>query len=153
MPGLTCAALGEACRIFLGHAYPQGEETIPGPRRSYLRIHSGQPLDPLLKSPICQALPTQNGRQGGWSFRLGSACYPNLKLQVVDCEGAGALVFCVDTHDGMLPRDPNHPDADRVAALQAANRQLKEKIEEAWEAAGLLTFNGLLRRQLAASAG
>src|SRR5881396_2730072 len=101
MPGLTCALLGEACRIFLSHAYPQGEETIPGPRRSYLRVHPGQPLDPLLKPPLCQALPTQNGGQGGWSFRLGSACYPNLKLQVVDCDGAGALVFCVDTHDGM----------------------------------------------------
>jgi hypothetical protein len=33
--------------------------------------------------------------------------------------------------------------------LQTANRRLKEQIESAWEEAGLLTFNGLLRRELA----
>jgi hypothetical protein len=32
--------------------------------------------------------------------------------------------------------------------LQAINRELKEKIEHAWEADGLLTFNALLRREL-----
>jgi hypothetical protein len=33
--------------------------------------------------------------------------------------------------------------------LQVANRKLKEQIERAWEAAGIMTFNGLLRRELA----
>jgi len=32
--------------------------------------------------------------------------------------------------------------------MQLANVTLKEKIEASWEEAGLLTFNGLLRRDL-----
>jgi hypothetical protein len=53
----------------------------------------------------------------------------------------------VDTHD-QLRLDPRHPDAAGWAQLQAINRELKEKIEHAWEADGLLTFNALLRREL-----
>ena len=45
--------------------------------------------------------------------------------------------------------DANHPDAACWKKLQTANRQLKEQIEHAWEAEGLLTFNGLLRQELA----
>jgi hypothetical protein len=67
-------------------------------------------------------------------------------LQVVG-QGEQDLVFSVDTHD-QIRVDPKHPDALAWAELQNANRKLKEKIERAWEAAGLLTFNALLRREL-----
>ena len=41
MKGLTSALLGQACRLFLNHAYPGGETTIPGEKRAYLhREHS-----------------------------------------------------------------------------------------------------------------
>jgi len=37
----------------------------------------------------------------------------------------------------------------RWREFQAAHRRLKEGIERAWGKAGLLTFNALLRRELA----
>ena len=56
-------------------------------------------------------------------------------------------VFSVDTHDAVRV-EPNHPDAPRWAQLQRANQRLKEQIEHAWAASGLLTFDALLRRDL-----
>jgi hypothetical protein len=89
---------------------------------------------------------TQPGEIRGYAFRLGSTVFPHLKLQVVG-QSDGELVFSVDTHDQV--RVPlGHPDAAAWAQVQAANRKLKEEIEHAWEAAGLLTFNALLRREL-----
>ena len=61
-------------------------------------------------------------------------------------------VFAVDTHDAYSTEHsqapPDHPDAAGWHELQSANRALKEKIEEAWDAAGILTHNGLLRLEL-----
>ena len=166
MPGLCADLLGQACRIFLRLAYPSGESGIPATKRAYLDISDEPDWEPLLKPPVCQVLPRltclgdpsfdplpgsgkgQEERAGirGYAFRLGSHVFPHLKLQVVG-QSDGELVFSVDTHDQV--RVPlGHPDAAAWAQVQAANRQLKEEIEHAWEAAGLLTFNALLRREL-----
>jgi hypothetical protein len=147
MKGLTTDLLCRACRIFLTLAYPEGESTIPPSKRAYLHLDSHQDLEAVLVPPVCQPIPLAGGRVRGYALRLGSAGYPHLKLQVVDCNQRGILVFTVDTHDA-IRLDPTHADALRLAKLQAANRQLKEQIERAWDAAGLLTFNGLLRREL-----
>jgi hypothetical protein len=104
-------------------------------------------LDRCLAPPVCQPIKDSKGGVRGFAFRLGSTCFPHIKLQVTDCGPEGGLVFAVDTHDG-FNLDPGHPDACRWAAIQMDNRILKEKIERAWEADGLLTFNGLLRRGL-----
>ncbi len=144
MTQLTTALLGRACEIFLHHAYPDGE--IPPPRRPYAAIAPDQSLEPLLAPPVCQVLPAAGGGVRGYAFRLGSVIFPHLKLQAVECDAR--WVFSVDTHDA-IRLDPTHPDAARWAQVQAANRALKERIEEAWDAAGLWTFNGLLRHELA----
>src|SRR5438034_11721833 len=105
MPALTSALLGRACRIFMTLSYPEGEATVPPPRRCYLHIPGEQPLDCVLAPPICQIIP--NSAQGtGYTLRLGSATYPNLKMKVVDCDRQGTWVFDVETHDHMLPSDP-----------------------------------------------
>jgi hypothetical protein len=153
MPGLCPDLLSQACRIFLGLAYPGEESSIPAAKRAYLRIPGEPDLELLLKPPVCQVLPRlpclgESPAEGirGYAFRLGSHVFPHLKLQVVG-QGDGEVVFSVDTHDQV--RVPlGHPDAAAWAQVQAANRQLKEEIEHAWEAAGLLTFNALLRREL-----
>jgi hypothetical protein len=153
MPGLCPELLGQACRIFLTLAYPGGENSIPATKRAYLGISDEPDLEPLLKPPVCQVLPRlpcigEPPPEGirGYAFRLGSSVFPHLKLQVVG-QNDGELVFSVDTHDQV--RVPlGHPDAAAWAQVQAANRKLKEEIEHAWEAAGLLTFNALLRREL-----
>jgi hypothetical protein len=111
-----------------------------------VRLDEGLPPEAVLTPPVCQPL-TSEGQFRGYTLRLGSLRYPHLKMQVVDCDRAGTWVFGVDTHDGLV-LDPCHPDAERLLRLQTDNRRLKEAIERAWEAAGLLTFNALLRRGL-----
>jgi hypothetical protein len=141
MNDLTPALLGRACDIFLALAYPDG--SIPPTKQAFANIHADQPLDSLLQAPVCQVLTGEGGARK-YAFRLGSSDFPHVKLQVSCVHGC---VFAVDTHDA-IHIDPSHPDAERWGYVQAANRQLKEKIERAWEAAGLLTFNALLRREL-----
>lgn len=147
MQGLTAALLARACQVFLTRAYAGDPPAIPAAKRMYLNLAPEQPLEPLLKPPVCQTLHAADGSVRGYAFRLGSTHYPHLKLQVVDSDRRGTLVFAVDTHDA-LHLDPQHPDAAGWAEVREANRRLKEAIEHAWEAEGLLTFNGLLRRQL-----
>jgi hypothetical protein len=148
MCGLTTSLLGQASRTFLTLAYPGGPGTIPPNRRPFLNPAPDQPVELLLAPPLCEVLRTSEGDLRGYAFRLGSACYPHLKLQVVRHDQGDAWIFSVDTHDA-LRLDANHPDACGWKGLQIANRQLKEQIEHAWEAEGLLTFNGLLRQELA----
>jgi hypothetical protein len=145
MTGLTTALLERACRIFLKHAYPDGLDAIPPPKNRFLALDPAQPAQSALVPPLCQPLRRRDGLCG-YTLRLGSTLYPHLKMQIVDHRDSGC-VFSVDTHDG-FPCDPSGPDAARWMELQTANRRLKEQIELAWEEAGLLTFNGLLRREL-----
>ncbi|HWG48014.1 MAG TPA: hypothetical protein VN688_34945 [Gemmataceae bacterium] len=147
MNGLTTALLHRACRIFLERAYPEGSRTIPPPIRGYFDLRVDQPLEALLLPPLCQPLPVQEGALRGYVLRLGSALHPHLKLRIVDHGDAGC-VFAVDTHDAIF-LDSSDPDATRWMRFQHGNRQLKEQIERAWEEAGLLTFNALLRHELA----
>ena len=143
MTDLPVPLLSRACRIFLALSYPIGTDAIPAIKRPYLAIAPDQPLGPLLAPPVCQALPAVGGGIRGYAFRLGSSIYPHLKLQAV-CTTDGRWVFAVDTHD-VLRLPPGSPDEEGLARLQAANRRLKEEIERAWEADGLLTLNALLR--------
>ena len=147
MKGLTTALLKQACRIFLNRAYPEGGETIPSPKNSFLTLEDDRPLESVLVAPVCQPLLRRESGLKGYALRLGSARHPHLKLQIVEHQD-GDCVFSVDTHDGFT-LDSSDPDSARWADLQTANRRLKEDIERAWEEAGLLTFNALLRRELA----
>jgi hypothetical protein len=150
------AQLRRACRIFLDLAYPGGPDTIPGKKRVYYDLPADRPVTDFLPgSPeaaeVCQVLSAGGKGTRGYAFRLGSRHFPHLKLktQLVDSTDTTTWVFTVDTHDA-FSRDraeppPSHPDAGGWTALQSANRDLKEKIEQAFEAAGLTTFNSLLR--------
>jgi len=143
MKGLTTPVLERACRIFLERAYPHGAQTIPPPKNSFLALDVAQPVESVLVPPVCQPLMRPDGGLRGYALRLGSVLHPHLKLQIVDHDESECVFG-----DG-LSLDPSHPDAACWAELQTANRRLKEEIERAWEEAGLLTFNGLLRRELA----
>jgi hypothetical protein len=156
MTGLTTALLSRACRIFFSRAYPEGERAIPAKKRPYFNLAPDQPLEQFLPpapvaAEVCQVLPGEGGGIRGYAFRLGSVTYPHLKLQVVEYE-EGKCVFSVDTHDafrvGRLAPPPDHPDYAAWTRLQLANRDLKQRIESAWEAEGLMTFKTLLQRDL-----
>jgi hypothetical protein len=157
MPLLSTPLLARACRIFLSTAYAD-RASIPERKRVYNEIRDEEPIENYLTpapvaSGVCQKLA-----EDCYTFRLGSKHYANLKLKV-QCVANGGVcqcVFAVDTHDSfskeLLQPPADHPDAAAWLALQAANRALKEQIETAWDAAGILTHNGLLRDELAATA-
>ena len=158
MPLLSTPLLARACRIFFGSAYPEGPASIPEHKRAYNEIGDDAPVQEYLTpapaaSGVCQKLA-----EDCYTFRLGSKHYANLKMKVQCVAEGGAChcIFSVDTHDAFakdrLQPPPDHPDAVAWLALQAANRALKEKIEAAWEAAGILTHNGLLRGGLTGAA-
>src|SRR5205823_1102286 len=127
MMGLTPTRLGQACRIFLAHAYPGGESSVPIGKRAYLHIGPDQPLEPLLEPPVCQPAVGPAGEVSGYAFRLGCCQFPHIKLRVNRLENGDEWVFSVDTHDAVqIPA--GHPDVDHWTRLQAANRRLKEEI-------------------------
>jgi hypothetical protein len=161
MNGLTTAQFRLACRTFLTLAYPGGEKAIPEKKRRYLHIPPDADLAALLPPAaaaqgVGQVIKGEDGAVRGYTFRLGSAAFAHLKLQVTGYDH-DTCVFAVDTHDS-FPRagrgTPAVGDAEYElwTALQKANRQLKERIERAWEQEGLWTFNKLLRLDVGAPA-
>jgi hypothetical protein len=151
MNGLTTDLLRRACGTFLALAYPGGEQTIPEKKRPYLHIPADAELAsylPPAAQGVAQTLKTEDGGFRGYAFRLGSSGFPHLKLQITGYS-EDTCIFAVDTHDA-FPRTGGvppvgDPDYERWTALQKSNRQLKERIERAWEQEGLWTFNKLLR--------
>jgi hypothetical protein len=151
MQPLPAHLLGHAARIFLDLAYPGGE--APAKCRPLRDLHAGAAVPaPLLEPPLCQDLcrPKRDQEMHGYAFRLGSEHFPHLKLQVVWHDQLDAWIFSVDTHDYLI-LPATDPDLHRFHDLQARNRQLKERIEEAWEAAGLMTFKRALQQELGLS--
>jgi hypothetical protein len=150
MPPFDTPLLGLACRIFLDAAYAEGPQCVPPAVASYADLPAQGPPEGWCDSDgVYHALPP-----GAFTLRLGSTAYPHLKLRVqkVETPRGSASLFAVDTHDSFssdaCQPPAGHPEAMAWQALQEANRALKEKIEAAWEAAGLLTLNGLLREGL-----
>ena len=149
MNPLPIELLRRAARIFLELGYPQGVGSIPDRVRPYWTL-DGELADYLFPSPlangVCQTIPEERG----YRFRLGCADFRHLKLVVqrVDLRGDSRWLFSVDTHDSW--HHPDHPDAALWVRIQDTNRTLKSRIEKAWDAAGLLTQNRLLRLELEA---
>ena len=157
MQPLTTSLLGQACRIFLTLAYPEGPASIPAKKRVYYDLPADQPaanfLPPAASAVgVCQELRTDTAP--GYELRLGSSGFPHLKLrfQHMNANGKGTWVFLVDTHDAFSKESrfppPGHPDAEQWLAMQHNNRVLKEKIELALEEQGLTTLNSILRGDL-----
>lgn len=159
MEPLTTKSLGEACRVFLTLAYPDGVDTIPSNKRPYLEMAADRPIEDFLSPApaalgVCQCL-TRRGLNG-YEFRLGSARYPHLKLrvQIVDSHGESLWVYSVDTHDGFHQATQFMSPEEALAwrELVDGNRQLKHDIEEDLARAGLLTPVLLLRIDLTPTA-
>jgi len=159
MESLTPDILSRGCQIFLALAYPGGLSTIPEKKQPYAAIPLDRPVSDFLPPAkvadgICHVLSAPGGGMRGFAFRLGSERFPHLKLklQLIDYDNTTTWVFMVDTHDAFSRSSfhppPDHPDAKSWRELQMHNRKMKERIEAQLEAAGLETFNSLLRRDL-----
>jgi len=150
MPYLTAPVLSQSCRIFLEQAYPRGPASIPASRLAFWMIPDDADVDDFLPpSPLAAGVARQLfGPHPGYTLGLGCDGFPFLRLtlQCVEHLDQVRCLCSVDTHDTW--HHPEHRDATAWLARQAANRELKSRIEHAWEAAGLLTQNGLLRLQL-----
>jgi hypothetical protein len=162
MTELSTAQLGRACSIFMELAYPSGIAAIPLKKRAYYVMDAGRPLaDYVPPAPqaggIAQELSSRKDGPRGYEFRLGSAHFPHLKLQVqlMEHHGNSVWVYTVDTHDAFSRTNPHpppdHPEAAQWLALQDANRQLKDQIEDELIQAGFTTFKSLLRGDLNSS--
>jgi hypothetical protein len=158
MSQMTSECLGRACRLFMDLAYPGGLDTIPPKKLPYYHLPADAPLADFLPpaaraAGVCQSLAGKEGKHG-YEFRLGSAYFPHLKLRVheMDHRGTSLWVYSVDTHDAFSRSNyappAEHPDAAAWRSLQEKNALLKARIEEALEAAGFVTFKGLLRMGL-----
>ncbi len=84
-----------------------------------------------------------------YALRLGQPMYPHMKLVVEESPSGGQPLFRADAHDNMLHAPPGSRDEAPLAALRAINKELADRIETAWVAAGLPTFKEYLRAQLA----
>jgi hypothetical protein len=159
MHRLTTDLIGDVCRIFLRLAYPGDDNAVPVKKRCFLNLPAEQPMLTYMTTDAaihesCQVQHDKDGNVNTLLARLGCCHYPHLKLQakLIDQARGGIWLFSVDTHDAFsktcfLP-PPGHPDAAAWKQIQAQNVALKERIEAAWEQAGVATFNGLLRRDL-----
>lgn len=148
-----------ACRLFFSLAYPAGEDSIPSNRRCFRELPANQEwAEYLTQHPLpanlLQTIRDPEGLFRGYALRLGSGHFPHLKLKLewLTENEQPIWIFAVDTHDAFSKESrrppPDHPDAAAWSQLQITNGQLKEKIEAAWEAVGLVTFKALLRNQL-----
>ncbi len=143
---LPISLLASACRIFLDLAYADGP--VPDGKRAYLELGPADSLDPLLQPPVCETLKHQDdGRCRGYAFRLGSSHFPHVKLQTIWHEETRLWLVGVDTHD-TITVPAQHPDFPKIREIREKNRHLKERIELAWEQAGLVTFKSILRQKL-----
>lgn len=73
-----------------------------------------------------------------YSMRLGNRNYPFMKLLLQEHLIAGEFFFAVDTHDQM-EIGPDFPDYEQWMAVRRFNGELKKRIEESFEQAGLDT--------------
>lgn len=160
MNELTTELLGRACRAFMDRAYPEGPETIEPRKRIFYDLPAGASLDDYLPpaaaaAGVVEDLTAHTGGLAGYSFRLGSAHFPHIKLraQLMDARSCPVWVWSVDTHDAYtridhLPADD--PEVRGWRDLQQRNARLKLQIEEALDTAGFVTPTSLLRLELAA---
>jgi hypothetical protein len=143
-------------------AYPGGVATVPLKKRAYCTMDAERPLaDYIPPAPqaggIAQELSNRKDGPRGYEFRLGSVRFPHLKLrvQLMEHNGNSVWVYTVDTHDAFSRTNPqpprDHPEAAQWLALQEANRQLKDQIEDELDQAGFPTFKSLLRGDLKSS--
>src|SRR5438445_3476775 len=121
MQQLTTPLLGQACRLFLTLAYPEGPSAIPAKKRVYYDLPPEQEITAFLPPApcavgVCQEVRGERGAPCGYDLRLGSSGFAHLKLrlQLVKQNSHSLWVFMVDTHDAFSKESrfppPGHPD-------------------------------------------
>jgi hypothetical protein len=142
--GLRLDLLRSAAETYLTLAYPAGvvpdavQRRLIWPERcAPAELLSGPPFERTGKAP---------GRPAPiYALRLGNHRYPHMKLQIQPWPNDAGFMLSVNSHDQVTGLAMNAADGQAFRELQVENQRLKEAIEEAWDAAGLPTFNRYLR--------
>jgi hypothetical protein len=151
LDGLRIELLGRATEVYLGLAYPSGRIPEPVERRLAWRGCADQVR---LTGPPFEKAAKAGGRSGViYALRLGNHRYPHMKLQIQPWPSAAGFMLSVNSHDQVSGIDLSAVDAQAFRELQAENQRLKEAIEDAWDHAGLPTFNRYLRDYIKSRAG
>ncbi|MFT5288656.1 MAG: CheY-like chemotaxis protein [Planctomycetota bacterium] len=77
-----------------------------------------------------------------YALRIGNARYPFMKFIVQEHLVDDEFFFSVDTHDNLEIR-PDNPDFAEWERVKEYNREMKDRIEKAWDADGLPTNTDL----------
>ncbi|MFO0958698.1 MAG: hypothetical protein U0800_14910 [Isosphaeraceae bacterium] len=139
--------LRNAVEIYLGIAYPTGE--IPQAVRKRLEWAESADLETILVGrPFERVVNPQGEGVPIFALRLGNASYPNMKLQVQPWAGPSGYLLSVNSHDHVPEAAILPAELERYRSLQVENQRIKSLVEEAWDGAGLPTFNRYLKDYL-----
>lgn len=136
---LTPAHVRRAVEIYLRRAWPDGV-----PERQWRDADQLEGCDDLgdIFAHFEHASRDDKAGLKRYTLRLGNRRYPFMKFVVQEFLVNGEYFFSVDTHDRLDVR-PGSPDFDEWERLKSWNRELKLRIEEDWDRAGLPTNSDL----------
>jgi len=135
---MTPAHVRRAVALYMTHAFPDGGEAR---RPANVReLEDVADIHRLLAR--FERVHADDGGFERFALRLGNARYPFMKFVVQEHLVDDEYFFSVDTHDNLEIR-PDNPDYEEWERLKTYNRELKRKVEAAWESAGLPTNTGL----------
>lgn len=135
---LTVEHLGRGLQIYRELAWP--DRGVP--RVDTRVIEAAPDLETALEG-FERGDPGDDPDSRRYTLRLGNARYPFMKFVLQEHLVAGEFFLSVDTHDNVEVR-ADAPDHARWEELKRFNRELKDRIEAAWDAAGLPTHHDLL---------
>lgn len=150
LENLTPAHVRRAVEIYNRFAWPEGD--VGQPRVTAEELRDAVTLEELFArfEKASQTQQQTEPRKGAerlrrYTLRLGNSRYPFMKFVVQEHLVTAEFFFSVDTHDNLDIR-PGMPDYPAWEQLKSYNRELRDKIEAEWNAAGLPTHEDL--RQL-----
>lgn len=86
-------------------------------------------------------------------LRLGNQVYPHMKMSIERRPDRHGVLFRADTHDAHCCPLPGSREFSPFRKLMDMNREIAQRIEGAWESAGLPTFKAFLKEDLARRQG
>ena len=132
---LTPAHVRRAIDVYLAHAYPpDGGKIAPAVKPAIVHATTTEELLEAFEKE--QKMGQSSPR---YTYQLGNARYPYMKLVIEEYLVDGELVFIADTHDD-LEVLPSMPGYDGWLDLKRVNRVFKGEIENAWREAALSTL-------------
>lgn len=137
------ADVARAVEIYLQIAYPDSVPLRAHAQQESLQTWQGDLFEcgVLVRDPKS---PTPR-----YNIRVGNQIYPHMKIAMELPPNGTQFLFRVDTHDHHCCPGPTSPEYAAFTQLMAKNQQFADRIEAAWEAAGIPTFKSFLKEDLA----